>query len=102
MPRRAGRSGFTHVSLGGDEAHSRYLSPAARRELTRRLRDHGLAVDTIHGPRADGPDAVDRLARAAEAAADLGAAVVVCHGGPFDLPPDELPERPLDRRARRP
>lgn len=91
-------AGFTHVSLGGDEGHSGYLSPSARRHLKRQLRAHGLGVDTLHGPRADRPGAWQLLLRVADAAADLGAGVVVLHGGPFDFPADELPAR-LDTLA---
>jgi sugar phosphate isomerase/epimerase len=86
-------AGFTHVSLGGQEAHSAYLSAPARRELRLLTVSHGLDVDTVHGPRADPPDAADALARTADAAAELGAGVVVLHGGPFDFPAGELPER---------
>jgi sugar phosphate isomerase/epimerase len=86
-------AGFTHVSLGGSEAHSGHGSPEGRARLKALLRRHGLRVDTVHGPSADWPDAVAGLTATAEAAVDLGAAVVVVHGGPFDFPADELPVR---------
>jgi sugar phosphate isomerase/epimerase len=86
-------AGFTHVSLGGNEAHSGHGSPEGRARLKALLRRHGLRIDTIHGPSADWPDAVAGLTATAEAATDLGAAVVVVHGGPFDFPADELPGR---------
>ena len=86
-------AGFTHVSLGGREGHSAYLSVEGRRTLGRLLRQSGLALDTIHGPRADRPEAVATLLAVAQAAAELSAPVVVVHGGPFGFGADELPAR---------
>jgi sugar phosphate isomerase/epimerase len=92
-------AGFTHVSLGGREEHAGYLSRAGRDRIKALLRTHALALDTVHGPRADHPEASTLLAATVEAAADLGALVVVAHGGPFDFPAAELPKR-LDRLLR--
>jgi sugar phosphate isomerase/epimerase len=86
-------AGFTHVSLGGQAAHSGYLSADGRSRLKELVRGHGLAIDTIHGPRADQPDSVAALTATARAAADLAAPVVVVHGGPFDFDAAELPAR---------
>lgn len=86
-------AGFSYVSLGENEPHARYLSPAGRAELQDLLDRFALQLDTIHGPRADLPDRVDRLIATAEAAADLGAPVVVFHGGPFGFGDVELPTR---------
>lgn len=77
------RAGFTHVSLGGRAEHSGYLRPAARQRLKALIAAHGLRVDTVHGPSVGGPGGTQALTEAAEAAADLGASVVVLHGGPF-------------------
>jgi sugar phosphate isomerase/epimerase len=86
-------AGFTHISLGGKEGHSGYLSANGRDRLKALLRRHALRIDTIHGPRGDQPGGVAALSAAVEAAADLGAPVVVAHGGPFDFPAAELPAR---------
>ena len=86
-------AGFTHVSLGGRESHSAYLSAEGRRTLGRLLRQNGLALDTIHGPRADQPDTVEVLSAVARAASELSAPVVVIHGGPFAFGVSELPAR---------
>jgi sugar phosphate isomerase/epimerase len=85
-------AGFTHVSLGENAEHSGYLDRAGRRRLKSLLSDHGLMLDTIHCPRVD-QFANDPLLSAIDAAAELGAAVVVAHGGPFDFPEDESPAR---------
>jgi len=86
-------AGFTHVSLGGQEAHSGYLATTSRVRLKELLRRHSLRIDTIHGPRADQPDGVAVLSATIEAAVDLSAPVVVVHGGPFDFKAAELPSR---------
>lgn len=86
-------AGFTHVSLGGRESHADYLSWTSRDHLTALLDAHGLCLDTIHGPRVDHPAGATLFAAMIEAAAALGARVVVAHGGPFDFPPAELPAR---------
>jgi sugar phosphate isomerase/epimerase len=87
-------AGFTHLSLGAREDHTRYRSAAGRAGITALLRANGLALDTIHGPRLDQPDSVVALGEVAEAAAELGAGVVVVvHASPFDFPPHELADR---------
>ena len=86
-------AGFTHVSLGGREAHSGYLSKGSRMRLKTLVQRHSLRIDTIHGPRADQPGSIELLSEVAEAAADLSAPVVVAHGGPFAFDEAELPAR---------
>jgi sugar phosphate isomerase/epimerase len=88
----AARVGFTHVSLGENADHSGILSPTRRRHLTSLFSQHGLRLDTVHGPRLD-TLADGRLVATLEAAAELGAPVVVAHAGPFDFPASELPRR---------
>jgi sugar phosphate isomerase/epimerase len=82
-------AGFTHVSLGENADHSGYPDPLCRRRLAELLHEHGLQLDTIHGPRID-QHGNDVLAITFEAAAELGAPVVVAHAGPFDFPAAEL------------
>lgn len=85
-------AGFTHCSLGGHVDHSGYPDPQRRQQLRQLLDAHGLQLDTLHGPRLDGERSTDLLI-AIEAAASLGAPVVVAHAGPFDFPASELPAR---------
>lgn len=85
-------AGFTHCSLGEHVDHSGYPEPQRRQQLRHLLDAHGLQLDTLHGPRLDGERSGDLLI-AIEAAADLGAPVVVAHAGPFDFPAAELPAR---------
>lgn len=87
------RAGFTHVSLGGKEPHSAYLSKDRRSELKGILEDTGLEMDTIHGTRLDWPDAVPTLTATAEAAAFLKVPVVVVHCGPFNFPEAQSQEK---------
>ena len=84
---------FTHISLGAKESYSACLSRESRSHLKELLDEHSLAVDTIHGPSPDRDDSIDLLAKAARAACDLSAAVVVLHGGPFNFEKDELAGR---------
>jgi sugar phosphate isomerase/epimerase len=86
-------AGFTHFSLGANEAHSDYLSSAGRAHLCALAARHGVGIDTIHGPRADRSDSSAMLSRVIAAAGELEVPIVVVHGGPFDLPADELTER---------
>ena len=85
-------AGFTHLSLGENVDHSGYRDPERRLLLRQLLEVHGLHLDTIHGPCLDG-ERSEGLLFAIEAAADLGAPVVVAHAGPFDFPMAELPAR---------
>jgi sugar phosphate isomerase/epimerase len=80
---------FTHVSLGENADHSGYLDTQRRRHLAELLREHGLQLDTIHGPRVD-QHGNDVLPITVAAAAELGAPIVVAHAGPFDFPTAEL------------
>ena len=86
-------AGFTHISLGAREAHSGYLSKVSRSRLKALVQRHSLWIDSIHGPQADQPGGIELLSAVAEAAADLGAPVVVVHGGPFAFEETELPAR---------
>ena len=85
-------AGFSHVSIGENTDHSGILDPRRRRRLAHLLREHGLEVDTVHGPRID-LHGQDLLPLTIVVAAELGAPVVVAHGGPFDFPAAELSER---------
>lgn len=84
-------AGFSHLSLGGDTDHSGYLSEAGRGRLKALLSQGGLSVDTIHGPRADLTDSVERLTAVARAAAGLEVPVVVTHPGPFEFDEPQMP-----------
>lgn len=86
-------AGFSHVSLGEKELHSGFLSALGRVAVKGLLERFGLKLDTIHGARADVPDSAQRLADTACAATELGAEVVVFHGGPFGFDEAELPVR---------
>src|SRR5579859_3910009 len=86
-------AGFTHFSLGAGQSHSNYLTTDGRRHLNTLAALHGLAIDTIHGPRADRADGLAALSSAVHAAAELGVPVLVVHGGPFDFPEAELADR---------
>jgi sugar phosphate isomerase/epimerase len=86
-------AGFTHFSLGANESHSNYLTTDGQRHLKALAAQHGLAIDTIHGPRTDRPDGPAALSRAVAAASELGVPVLVVHGGPFDFPEAELADR---------
>jgi len=86
-------AGFTHFSLGASAAHSNYLTPDGQRHLKALAAQHGLAIDTIHGPRTDRPDGPAALSRAVAAASALGVPVLVVHGGSFDFPEAELADR---------
>jgi hypothetical protein len=92
-------AGFTHFSLGANESHSNYLTTDGQGDLKTLAAQHGLAIDTIHGPRADRPDCPAALSRAVTAAAELGVPILVVHGGPFDFPEAELTDR-LDQLVR--
>jgi sugar phosphate isomerase/epimerase len=84
---------FTHFSLGANESHSNYLTTEGKRHLKTLAAQHGLAIDTIHGPRADRPDLPAALSLAVTAAAELEVPVLVVHGSPFDFPEAELTAR---------
>ena len=86
-------AGFTHFSLGADVAHSDYLSAVGQQRLRAFAQTYGLAIDTIHGPRADPPNALATLTAVVAAAAELGVPVVVVHGSPFDFPEAEFSAR---------
>jgi len=86
-------AGFTHFSLGASEAHSDYLSPSGQAHIRTLAQQHGLGIDTIHGPRAEGSDSLGALSRSVQAAAALGVQVVVVHASPFDFPVAEFEER---------
>jgi sugar phosphate isomerase/epimerase len=86
-------AGFRHFSLGADEAHSTYLTLARQRHLCALAEQHGLSLDSIHGPRADKPESLAALSRAVIAAAEFGVPILVVHGSPFDFTEAELEDR---------
>lgn len=87
------QAGFTHISIGARPEHSGYLEAARRSELSARLSDHGLAVDSVHGRGLNDPEAVAQASATAEAAAELNAACVVAHVGPFNCKVDDIAAR---------
>ncbi len=78
-------AGFTHISLGKDVNHSGILDRQKRRKLRDLLDHHNLEIDTIHGPQLCSPGSTGQLRETINAAADLGAPVIVVHPGPFEL-----------------
>jgi len=79
------QAGFSHVSLGEKEQHSRFLSKEGREQLNILMEKNSVQIDTIHGYSADQKNSVELLSLTAEAAAELNVPVVVIHGGPFTL-----------------
>jgi len=84
-------TGFSYISLGAQEDHSGYLTASGRKRLKNLLQQHGLTIDTIHGPCMDLPDSTHRLSAVALAAVELEVPVVVVHAGPFAFEAPELP-----------
>lgn len=87
------KAGFSHISLGENEQHSKYKSPAARKRIKDLLEEHSLKIDTIHGPQLDKSNIMETILPICEAANDLTVPVVVLHGGPFEFEQHELEER---------
>jgi sugar phosphate isomerase/epimerase len=98
------KAGFTHVSLGADESHSKYLSGEGRRRIKTLLKESKLSIDTIHAP--SGRDAdlssvnrdiatntVNLLKETAIAANDLSVPTVIVHASPFEFGREELNSR---------
>lgn len=103
MPMIAG-AGFSHVSLGAKETHSRFLSSEGRKEMKDLLEKHKLSLDTIHAPSRRYSDlsstdqdiatyAINLLKATAIVAADLTVPVVVVHASPFQFKGEELDGR---------
>jgi hypothetical protein len=57
-------AGFTHFSLGANESHSNYLATDGQRHQKALAAQHGLAIDTIRGARADPADGPVPVSRA--------------------------------------
>lgn len=91
LPLIAG-TGFTHISLGAQEPHSRYLDDARRSGLRNLLLGCDLQIDTIHGKPLHLPQAHSALAATVESAAFLEVPIVVVHAGPFVVEPKEMHE----------
>lgn len=85
-------AGFTHVSLGAQEPHARYLGDTKRSGLRDLLLDCDLHIDTIHGKPLHLPQPHSTLAATVESAAFLDVSIVVVHAGPFVLEPEEMHE----------
>lgn len=86
-------AGFSFVSLGEKEAHSGYGDVNARKRLKGLLDQYHLKIDTIHGPRLDHPDSLNKVMHACEAAEDLNVPVVVLHASCFEFEEGELAAR---------
>lgn len=87
------RTGFSCISLGENEKHSRYLTKEGHKRLKELLNQHNLGINTIHGPRIDLPDSLDRLKQISIAAKDLNVSIVVVHVGPMYFTKEELLNR---------
>jgi sugar phosphate isomerase/epimerase len=98
IPMIAG-AGFNYISPGGSLTHLDYLSKEVRKNFTKLLNRYSLKMDTIHAP-LTGKFDLENYRRAAEAAAEFGASVVVVHCSPFELTESELasllPQRKKD------
>lgn len=46
--RYVSRAGFTHISLGSDLNHSKFLEPNSTDLIKKFLRENNLKIDTIH------------------------------------------------------
>jgi sugar phosphate isomerase/epimerase len=86
-------TGFSHLSLGALTEHSGYPEADRRKELKARMADLGLAMDTIHARALHHAGAVEQVSATLEAAAELGARVVVAHAGPFHCGAEGFDER---------
>jgi len=87
------RAGFSCISLGEDEKHSRYLTKEGCKRLKELLNQHNLGINTIHGPRIDLPGSLARLKDILIAARDLNVSILVVHAGPMNFTEEELPNR---------
>lgn len=83
-------AGFSHISLGANIDHADYLSGPARKDIKAMVRDHGLAICSLHVPFGkdldiSSPDSnisdntVETYQRCVEAAEHLGAGTVIFH-----------------------
>ncbi len=86
-------AGFSCLALGEDEEHSQYLTKKGRKKLKELLNEYNLGIDSIHGPRIDRFDGVDKLKQVSIAAKDLNVSMVVIHGSPFDFKQEEFSNR---------
>jgi|GEM_PF-652105 len=87
------KSGYSYISLGESEEHSQYLTKKGRKRLKGLLNEYNLKIDTIHGPRIDQFDSVNKLKQVSIAAKDLDVSIVVVHGSPFDFKQEEFLNR---------
>lgn len=89
-------AGFAFISFGSNYQHSGILHPVGLKNAVSAVRANGLAVDTVHGCNMDTEGAVDINTKAAIAARELGAPVVVLHCSSFAFDPSSLDERKKD------
>jgi sugar phosphate isomerase/epimerase len=83
------QDGFNYISPGGSLTHFNYLSKEVRRSFTKLIKENSLKIDTIHGP-LTGKFDLEKYKATAEAAAELGAGVVVVHCSPFEITEPEF------------
>ena len=87
------QSGFTHLSLGMNYAHSRILEEAGLERLADLIAEIGLQVDTVHGYDLDQEDTLEINEKIAKAAVRLGAPIVVLHCSAFWFPEEAFDEK---------
>lgn len=86
-------SGFTHVSIGEKEEHSKLKDPTERRNFKELITSSSLDIDTLHGPRLDKPNIMKEIEEKCRAAMFLDVPIIVVHGSPFDFSQDEYNKR---------
>lgn len=95
-------AGFSHVSLGGNFAHSGILEQGSFEKVKTAIDISGLLVDTLHGQNMDSDSAFEINKKVALAASRLSAPVVVLHCSSFAFNPDSLEYRKKDIVAKLP
>ena len=90
------RAEFSHVSIGGDYMHSGILQRERLLKLRESVAKAGLKTDTVHGYALNKSDTLEINEKLVEAAATLGAPVIVLHCSPFTFNPATLEERKND------
>lgn len=89
-------AGFSHVSIGGNYEHSGILDNNRRKSLKESITNNGLSIDTIHGYVMDKADTIEINQEVVNAAAYLGAPIVVIHCSSFTFNSSTLEDRKKD------